>query len=533
MSSAVKQPCDEAAVRAAPDKGPCAQRAGRWVLAAAITGSGITFIDGTVVNVALPVLQEKLDATVAEVQWVVESYMLLLAALILVGGSLGDRYGRRRVFSLGVAVFAAASLWCGLAPNVHQLIVARAAQGLGAALLVPGSLALISATFSREQRGRAIGTWSGFTSIAAGVGPVLGGWLVESVSWRWIFFINLPLAAAVLVISYWRVPESRDEQAAGSLDWAGALLATVGLGGVVYGLIESGTRGFADPVVVASFIVGAAALAGFVLVEARGREPMMPLALFRSRNFAGANLLTLFLYAALGGALFFLPFNLIQVQGYTATEAGAALTPFVLTMFVLSRWTGGLVDRYGAKLPLVVGPSIAAAGFVLLARPGVGGSYWASFFPAVMVMSLGMAASVAPLTTVVMTSVAERHAGLASGVNNAVSRLASLLAVAALGVVVLSAFNTQLDRRLDALPLAPEARQKLDEQRTKLAAAEVPAGADAQTKAALERALGESFVAGFRFVMFIAAGLALLSALSAWLLIEGKAARTEKGARPV
>ncbi|HYG81537.1 MAG TPA: MFS transporter [Pyrinomonadaceae bacterium] len=530
MSSAVKQPCDEAVIRAGPDRQACAQSAGRWVLAAAVIGSGITFIDGTVVNVALPVLQERLDATVVEAQWVVESYLLLLAALILVGGSLGDRYGRRRVFSLGVAVFAAASLWCGLAPDVHQLIIARAAQGLGAALLVPGSLALISANFSREQRGRAIGTWSGFTSIAAGFGPVLGGWLVESVSWRWIFFINLPLAGLVLVISFWRVPESHDEEAAGRLDWPGALLATVGLGGVVYGLIESGARGFTDRVVVASFVVGAVALAGFVVVEARGRSPMMPLALFRSRNFGGANLLTLFLYAALGGALFFLPFNLIQVQGYTATEAGAALTPFVLTMFLLSRWAGGLVDRYGAKLPLVVGPTIAAAGFALLARPGIGGSYWTNFFPAVMVMSLGMAASVAPLTTVVMTSVPERHAGLASGVNNAVSRLASLLAVAALGVVVLSAFNAQLDRRIAALPLAPEVRQKLDEQRTKLAAAEVPAGTDAATGAALGRALDESFVAGFRLVMLVAAGLALLSALSAWLLIEGKGKRAKKEA---
>jgi EmrB/QacA subfamily drug resistance transporter len=529
LISAVKQPCDEAVVRAAPEQTPCARRAGRWVLAAAIIGSGMTFIDGTVVNVALPVLQEKLDATVAQTQWVVESYMLLLAALILVGGSLGDHYGRRRVFSLGVALFAAASLWCGLAPDVHQLILARAAQGVGAALLVPGSLALISATFSREQRGRAIGTWSGFTSIAAGTGPLLGGWLVESVSWRWIFFINLPLAVVVLVISWWRVPESRDEEASGRLDWPGALLATTGLGGVVYGLIEAGGRGFSDRVVIASFAVGAAALAGFVFVEARGPNPMMPLGLFRSRNFSGANLMTLFLYAALGGAMFFLPFNLIQVQGYTATAAGAALMPFVLTMFLLSRWAGGLVDRYGAKLPLVVGPVVAAVGFLLFTRPGVGGSYWTTFFPAVMVMSLGMATSVAPLTTTVMTSVAERYAGVASGINNAVSRLGSLLAVAALGVVVLGAFNRHLDSRLASLPLPPEARLQLEGQRGKMAAAEIPNGLDAGKKDELRRALNESFVAGFRLAMRIGAGLALLSALSAWLMIEGKEAA--RGAR--
>jgi len=522
MPSVVKQPCDEGVIKSAPDNAPCAQLTGRWVLATAIIGSGITFIDGTVINVALPVLQERLDATVAEAQWIVESYMLFLAALILTGGSLGDRYGRRRVFSLGVVIFAAASLWCGIAPDVNHLILARAVQGVGAALLVPGSLALISATFSKEQRGRAIGTWSGFTSIAAGFGPVLGGWLVENASWRWIFLINLPLAAVVLIISWLRVPESRDEETTGRLDWPGSLLATVGLGGVVYGLIESGERGFSDTVVIASFVIGVAALVGFIFIEARSPSPMMPLELFRSLNFSGANLLTLFLYGALGGALFFLPFNLIQVQSYTATEAGAALMPFVLTMFLLSRWAGGLVDRYGAKLPLVIGPVIVAIGYALFALPGTGGSYWTTFFPAVMVMSLGMVTSVAPLTTTVMTSVAERHAGVASGINNAVSRLASLLAVAALGVVMLSVFNHNLDRRLASIPLPPEARQQIDSQQTKLAAAEIPASLDPQTKEAIRQSLNESFVAGFRFVTYISIGLALLSALSAWLMIEGK-----------
>ncbi|MEJ7655035.1 MAG: DHA2 family efflux MFS transporter permease subunit [Chloroflexia bacterium] len=317
------------------------------MLAAAILGSSITFIDGTVVNVALPVLQSELGASVAEAQWIVESYALMLAALILVGGSLGDRLGRRRVFSAGVLLFALASTGCGLAQNVTQLIVARGVQGVGAALLVPGSLALISANFGKERRGRAIGTWSGFTAIAAGIGPVLGGWLVESFSWRWIFFINIPLSVTVLLIVWRRVPESRDEEAKGRLDWVGAVLATVGLGGIVFGLIESSARGFTSAVVIASFTIGVASLAGFVFAETCHEEPMMPLGLFRSPTSAGANLLTLSLYAALGGLLFFLPFNLIQVQGYTATAAGAALLPFVLTMFLLSRWAGGLVERYG------------------------------------------------------------------------------------------------------------------------------------------------------------------------------------------
>src|SRR5262249_17902292 len=282
MLSDTRQPCDEAVVRSRPDVRDCGKATGRWVLAAAILGSSITFIDGTVVNIALPMLQSELGASVAGAQWIVESYALMLAALILVGGSLGDRLGRRRVFASGVLLFALASVWCGLAPDIVQLIIARGAQGVGAAFLAPGSLALISANFSRERRGQAIGTWSGFTSIAAGIGPVLGGWLIERFSWRWIFFINIPLAAVVLLIAGSRVPESRDEQIKGRVDWRGAALAIVGLGGLVFGLIESNSRGLTAPLVMASFIIGAAALAGFALAESRDEEPMAPLGLFRS-----------------------------------------------------------------------------------------------------------------------------------------------------------------------------------------------------------------------------------------------------------
>jgi EmrB/QacA subfamily drug resistance transporter len=524
MLSDIRHPCDEAVVRSQPDVPDCGPATGRWVLAAAILGSSITFIDGTVVNVALPVLQRELSASVAEAQWIVESYALMLAALILVGGSLGDRLGRRRVFSAGVLLFALASVWCGLAPNITQLIVARGVQGVGAALLVPGSLALISANFSKERRGQAIGTWSGFTAIAAGIGPVLGGWLAEGFSWRWIFFINLPLAAAVLLIAWRHVPESRDEQLKGRVDWQGATLATLGLGGIVFSLIESNTLGWTAPLVMAGFTIGVAALAGFVAVEARQEEPMMPLGLFRSPTFAGANLLTLFLYAALGGLLFFLPFNLIQVQGYTATAAGAALLPFVLTMFLLSRWAGGLVERYGSKPPLVVGPVLAAAGCALFALPGAeAGSYWTSFFPAVMVMSVGMATSVAPLTTTVMGAVEARHAGVASGINNAVSRLASLLAVAVFGVLMLTAFNSRLAERLQALPVSSEVRTQLLQQSGDLVNLKLPDGLSGETQAAIRRAIRESFVAGFRLVAYLAAALAGASALAAWLLIAGKA----------
>lgn len=526
MLSNTQQPCDEAIVRSQPEVTDCGQTTGRWVLAAAILGSSITFIDGTVVNVVLPVLQSELGASVAEAQWIVESYALMLAALILVGGALGDRLGRRRVFSAGVLLFALASVWCGLAPDITQLIVARGVQGVGAALLVPGSLALISANFSQQRRGQAIGTWSGFTAIAAGIGPVLGGWLIENFSWRWIFFINIPLCVAVLLIAWRRVPESRDEQAKGRVDWLGATLATIGLGGIVFGLIESSARGLTAPLVIASFTIGVAALAGFVFAEVRHEEPMMPLGLFRSPTFAGANLLTLLLYAALGGLLFFLPFNLIQVQGYTPTAAGAALVPFVLVMFLLSRWAGGLVARYGSKLPLLVGPVIAAAGFALFALPGAAtGSYWTSFFPAVMVMSVGMTVSVAPLTTTVMGAVEERRAGVASGINNAVSRTAALLAVAVFGVLMLNAFQSSLAERLRALPVSPEIRAQLVGQSSALANLKIPDGVGGETQAAIRQVVRESFVAGFRLVAYLAAGLAAASALAAWLLIAGKARR--------
>jgi EmrB/QacA subfamily drug resistance transporter len=524
LSTIVKAPCDEAVIRAGAGATPCARSSAPWVLAATIIGSGITFIDSTVVNVALPVLQRELGTDITGAQWVVESYSLMLAALILVGGSLGDRLGRKRVFMAGLLLFSLASAGCGLARGTGQLVVARAAQGVGAAMLVPGSLAIISASFSREERGRAIGTWSGFTAIAAGIGPVLGGWLIEHVSWRWIFFINLPLAALVLLITWRHVPESRDEGAGERVDILGAVAATLGLGGVVYGLLESGARGFKDPRVLVSLAGGVVLLVLFVIVERkRGARAMLPLALFRSRTFAGANLLTLFLYGALGGLMFFLPFNLIQVQGYSATGAGAALLPFVLTMFLLSRWAGGLVRRYGAKWPLVLGPVVAGAGFALFMLPGADTvSYWTSFFPAVMLMSLGMAASVAPLTTTVMGAVEERHAGIASGINNAVSRTAGLVSIAVLGVVMTGVFAQNFRARLQTLDLPAATRSALEEQTSRLAAIYVPAQLKGETKQAVEGAIRESFVSGFRVVVLIAATLALISALFAWLLIKGK-----------
>lgn len=494
----------------------------RWTLVAAIIGSSLAFIDGTVVNVALPAIQHDLDAKVSDAQWVVEAYALFLASLLLVGGVLGDRFGRRRIFMIGVALFVAASLACALSGNVQTLILARALQGIGAALLVPGSLALISAAYPQAERGAAIGTWSAFSAIMAAVGPVIGGFLVDHLSWRWAFLINLPAGLVLLAICRARVPESRGAASQAPIDRAGATLVTLGLAGVVFALIEAPARGWTDTWVAGTAVAGLLALVLFVRSQARNPAPMVPLQLFRQRDFAGANLLTLLLYGALGGGLFFLPLNLIQVQGFGATAAGAALLPFVATIFVLSRLAGGVVDRMGARLPLIVGPAIAALGFALFAVPGTGAGYWSGFFPAVCVLGLGMGITVAPLTTTVMNALGPELAGTASGINNAMSRTAALLAIAALGIVLTWVFDARLDHELAQLQLGPDVLAAVNAQRPKLAAIALPQGLPAATASGLHHAIGVSFVAGFRWVMLLSAGLALLSAVCAWLMITDR-----------
>ena len=532
MSQIGKPPCDDALILRAAHARPCTPSAQRWVLVAAIGGSSMAFVDGTVVNVALPTIQHALNATAFEAQWVVESYALFLAALLLVGGSLGDHFGRRRMFSVGVALFAAASVGCALSLDVAQLIAARAAQGIGAALLVPGSLTLISASFAESERGRAIGTWSGFSGVTAALGPVLGGYLVDHYSWTWAFLINVPLAIFVLLIVWLRVPESRSDHAAASIDYVGAVLATIALGGTVYAFIEAPTRGWRSTSVAAALIAGVLAAAAFLVTEQRVRSPMLPLGLFRIRNFAGANLLTLLLYAALGGALFFFPLNLIQVQGYSASAAGAALLPFILIMFAMSRWAGGLVDRIGSKVPLIAGPLVAAAGFVLFAVPDLNADYWSEFLPAVLVLGFGMTVTVAPLTTTVMNSVSVDLSGLASGVNNAVARTAALLAIAVFVMVLSWVFDARLHEGLRDAGISAEVTEFMEAQRSKLAAMEPPPGLGSSAAATVRRVVEYSFVSGFRCIMLLSAGLALCSAFAAVAWVEGRPGASRRSPQP-
>ena len=497
----------------------CNQRGDRFVLATTILGSSMAFIDGTVVNVALPMIQRDLDADMAGLQWIVEAYLLCLTALMLVGGTLGDHFGRRRMFVAGVAVFAVASIACGLAQNVPQLIAARTLQGIGGALLIPGSLAIITNHFDERRRGRAIGIWSAFTSITVALAPLIGGYLIDAVGWRWIFYINVPLAVVVIALAQAGVPESRDEEAEGGIDWIGAGLATVGLAGLVLALIESARLGIAHPAVWLSGAVGVAALVLFVVAERRLKHPMIPRGLFRNPVFTGANLVTLALYAGLGAALFFLPLHMISVLGYTALEAGLALLPFIIILSALSRASGSLVDRIGARQPLILGPAITGIGFALLAAPGLTSSYWTGFMPAIVVMGLGMALTVAPLTTAAMNAAPPGHTGVASAVNNAVSRLAFLLAVAVLGAVAVSQFVGALDNALVERGFGPEALAAFGDEVLKLGGAVAPEGL-ADPQGVIGNAIAEAALTSFRLMMLVCAALALLASVIAWGTID-------------
>jgi EmrB/QacA subfamily drug resistance transporter len=502
MVGFTRPPCDAGVIRATPAfPAALSEKRKRLTLVATILGSSMAFIDGSVVNIALPAIQQALHADAASTQWIVNAYLLLLGALVLVGGSAADLYGRRRIFLLGTAVFTTASIACGLAPNITLLVVSRAVQGLGAALLTPASLAMLGATFDQHERSHAIGIWAGVGALTSAAGPVLGGWLVDHVSWRAIFLLNVPLAIAAAGLAIFFASESRDDKAK-RLDWIGAVAIAIGLAAITWGLSAIPASGFHDTNVLAALAAGAAFLLSFIAIEAQFHErAMMPLSLYRSRNFSGTNALTLLLYFALGGALYYLPFGLIRLGGYSATQAGAALLPFALIMGFGASFAGTLSDRFGPRLSLTAGPLIAACGLTLLAFADLGKSYWIGVFPAICVLAIGMTITVPPLTSTVMASVGEARAGIASGVNNAVARVASLFAVAALGAVLFASFS----HHLAGLPPA-HANEVLN------AVLAGQAGVTEGAIAAFDRAL--------RTVMLVTALCAALGGVAGWLWIR-------------
>ncbi|MBC6981591.1 DHA2 family efflux MFS transporter permease subunit [Caulobacter sp. 17J80-11] len=502
-----RPPCDRGVVQAAPPPSPAEAALSpgrkRLVLGASVLGSSLAFIDSSVVGVALPQIQRDLAAGAAGAQWIVNAYLLVLGAFVLIGGAAGDRFGRRRVFLIGIGIFAVASAACGLAPSSGLLIAARALQGFGAALLTPASLALLGAAFPENERGRAFGAWAGFASLTSALGPPLGGWLTDAISWRAVFLINLPVAAVAVLLTLRFVPESRDPEA-GRLDLLGAGLAAGGLGALTWGLTAAPDRGFGDPVVRAALAGGVLLFAGFLLAEARERQPMMPLALYRSRAFSATNLLTLLLYFALGGAMFFLPYDLIRSSGYSATQAGAALLPFSAVMGVFSPLAGRLGDRIGPRLQLTVGPIVAGVGLVLIGLVEPGAPYLTRLLPALLVMAVGVTTAVAPLTATVMGAVEPRHAGLASGVNNAVARVAGLLAVAVLGIVLSVSFTRAVAARGG------------DPAKARAELSAVMAGQAQGASGSMDE-----FHVAIRTVMFVAGGCAAAGGLVAFVALAG------------
>jgi EmrB/QacA subfamily drug resistance transporter len=488
----------------------------RTALIASILGSGIVFLDGTIINVALPAIRASLHGGLAEQQWVVEAYLLTLSSLLLVGGSLGDLLGRRRIFSAGLIGFGACSLLCAIAPSSGVLIFARAIQGIAGALLVPNTLALLMDTFPERERAGAIGSWTAWTGIATVIGPLGGGALVQAASWRWIFAINL-LPVAITLALLRRLPE--DRRTPGHVDFVGALLCALGLGGPVFAMIQQPVYGWGSPRVAVPLIVGLGLLVAFVASERRSPHPMMPLALFRVRNFSVGNLTTLTLYAGLGVATFFIVLFVQQVGGYTPLQAGMALLPITLIMFTLARRMGALADRLGPHWFMAGGPLLAGAGLLALVRTGPSADYVSEILPGVIVFGLGLAATVAPLTATVLSSVQAGHAGAASGVNNAIARVAGLLAIAVLGAVVSASFTSRLDHDLAAKPLSPATKVAVSRDRTR------PLVTDVQNIPAAERpqvrtALIDASVHAFRIGMVISAALAMLGGVIALLGIE-------------
>ena len=496
---------------------------GKWILASTILASSMAFIDSTALNVILPSLQNDLQADGTDIFWILNAYLLMLASLILVGGSLGDKLGRRKVFMVGIIVFMVGSAACGFAPSVTWLIGSRAVQGIGGALMIPGSLSIISSTFHRKEKGKAIGTWSAVTTLVTVGGPILGGALGDAGLWRAIFFINLPIGLASLFVLFWKVPESYDESLNHRLDYAGAISVVIGLALVTFGFLEIPELGWSHWKVLGSLVIGGLSLVGFVRVEQVKENPMVPLGLFNNKTFTGANLLTFLLYAALAVGMLFLTLNMVQIQGYRQVQAGMTLLPFTILLASLARWVGGLVDRYGARWLLVSGSILAGFGFLWFSTVGLTKGpeeFWTTFFPGIILFGLGMSLTVVPLTTTVMAAVADQHSGTASGINNAMTRTANVLANATVGALAVVLFSNFLDPIIHSLTLDENARLAVMQQANNLGDARVPETVPSAEHERIKLAYQQSFIAMFNQLMYISAGLASLSALVAFFLIQ-------------
>jgi EmrB/QacA subfamily drug resistance transporter len=496
-------------------------------LVATILGSTVVFLDGTVVNVALPAISDDLDAGLAGQQWVVEAYLLTMVSLLLVGGSLGDQFGRRRMFVAGLVGFGATSALCAIAPSDEFLVGARALQGIAGALLVPGSLAIVAATFEGAERGKAVGTWTAWTGIATVLGPAGGGALIGLLSWRAIFWVNLPLIAATVALTLHAVEESKDPDAFRGIDWTGIGLSAAGLGGPVFALIEQPTHGWSDPLVWVPLLGGVACFALFLLYEARARHPMLDLGLFRIRNFAVANLTTLAAYAGLIGGLFFVGLYLQQVVGYTPLEAGLATTPISILLFVLSPRFGRLASGTGPRLPMTAGPIVAGLGLLLMLRVGADADYLTDVLPAILVFGLGLAATVAPLTATVLDSVEERRVGIASGVNNGVSRVAGLLAIAILGAVISAHFGTVFDEHLGAAPLSRAAAKTVSDAKAQPLAVPGTRRLPPAEATRIRAAAADASTSAFHLGALIAATLMILGGIASGFGIQDPRRRVD------
>jgi EmrB/QacA subfamily drug resistance transporter len=504
--------------------------AGRWIMSSTILASSMAFIDGTALNVALPSLQRSLNASGADLFWILNAYLLMLASLIILGGSLGDKLGRKKIFITGILIFILGSAACGLSPDVNFLIACRSLQGLGGALMIPGSLSIISSSFSSKERGTAIGTWSAFTTMIMVGGPILGGALADAGLWRYIFYINVPLGIVSILILLFKVKESRDEETDHALDFPGALFSLLGLALLTFGFLRIPEVGFKDPQSYIALIAGLIATVIFILIEQRSKHPMMPLELFKNKTFSGANLLTFFLYAGLSAGILFTSLDAVQVQGYKQVQAGLILLPFTVLMISVARFAGSLADKYGPRWLLIIGPSIAGIGLLLLSfikQTNGPSDYWTTFFPGIFTFGLGMSLTVAPLTSTVMGALPDHYSGTASGINNAVTRIAGVFAIAILGALAILLFSGFLSERINNIQLDPDEKRSVMEQVKNLGNAKPPVTIKDTDKITIAKAYKEGFISAYNKVMLICAVLAFLSAVMSFLFIKNEELKTD------